>query len=449
MITLHPAKVISFLMLLVTVYSINQWSKIDLGNTFVWWVIDLFVLVEFVKAKKLYYDIDNNRFIRVIYLFLAWNIICVIRGLFVADNYWQWKDLTGNAIIFLMPLSIYVTTNKQLMQNIIGSWFKYALPAFILFVPIFALPDAMGRYLVPVSFAALFFPVLSKKWKIITLIFTLIVIFGALDARSSVIKFSLSLLLSSIYLFRKLFIVKLLGVIRLLLLIMPIILFSLALSGVFNIFRMDDYIKGDYKTTVVQDGATEEESLTVDTRTFLYQEVLASAVKYNYIWLGRTPARGNESPSFGEYSMDVLKTGTMDRPYNEAGILNTFTWTGLVGVILYFLVFYQASYLAIKKSSNIFIKIVGTYVAFRWAFSWVEDFSAFDLSYFYLWVLIGMCFSKSFREMDDLQMKNWILGIFDKRYRVLDIDLNESTDDNEVILNQHNMAVLKTSPVCS
>ena len=37
-------------------------------------------------------------------------------------------------------------------------------------------------------------------------------------------------------------------------------------------------------------------------------------------------------------------------------------------------IFWRASYLAITKSKNIFIPIIGIYIAFRWMFAWIEDF---------------------------------------------------------------------------
>ncbi|WP_125185334.1 hypothetical protein [Botryobacter ruber] len=268
-----------------------------------------------------------------------------------------------------------------------------------------------------VSFIIIFFPLLTAKWKIFSLFFACIVIFGFLDARSNVIKYTLSFILGFTYYFRGYLLSRILKVFRILFLFAPFILFSIGAAGVFNIFKMDEYISGNYSTTATNNGEVIEESLTVDTRTFLYEEVISSAFKYDYIILGRSPARGNESPSFGLYALEELKTGKMERFSNEVSILNVFTWTGLLGVILYFLVFSKASYLAIFRSNNTMIKIIGLYISFRWTYAWVEDFSRFDLSYFFLWVMIGMCFSKSFREMNNADMKIWVLGIFNERIR--------------------------------
>src|SRR5690606_8010144 len=112
----------------------------------------------------------------------------------------------------------------------------------------------------------------------------------------------------------------------------------LALTGRFNIFNMEEYISGEYKTQTLIDGKLEETSLTADTRTLLYQETLTSAIKNNYVWHGRTPARGYESPSFGAFALEQLKTGKLERFGSEVSILNIFTWTGIIGCILYFLV---------------------------------------------------------------------------------------------------------------
>lgn len=412
---------ISFAILLITISSVSQWISLPSGNTFFWWAIYISTLIAFVKARKVYFDPFDKLNIKVLLLYLTWNIICILRGVGIAENYWEWKNLVGTTIVLLLPISIYISTNSSLMQYITSTWIKYALPAFFFFLPFFNQGDAIGNYLVPISFLLLFFPLLPKRWKMITLILSILVVFGAPSARSNVIKFSISLLFSMLLYFKEIISRRLFEFGRWLLLTIPVILFILAVSGRFNIFKMDEYLQGDYTTTVVENGKAQEEDLTADTRTLIYEEVLSSAVKYDYVWFGRTPARGNESQLFGLVLADELHTGKMERFANEVSILNIFTWTGITGVILYFLIFYQASYLAINKSNSKSMQIVGLYVAFRWLYAWVEDFSEFNLSYFFLWAMIGMCFSKSFRVMNDLEVKSWIRGIFDKRYRKINL----------------------------
>lgn len=408
-------KFLSLSILLITLSSVESGINLPIHNTFMWWTIYASILYSFIKASKIDYQAEDYGPVK---WYLAWNIICILRGLGVAETYWEWKNLVGTGMVLLLPLSIHISTKPFFVQRLISTWLKFALPAFLLLFP-FMFGDATGRYLVPISFLLLFLPSLKPKWRWIILGFGLFVFFGDLDARSNVIKFGVPIILSSIYLFKRTIGRRTLEFARLSFMVLPFILFFLGLSGVFNIFKMSDYIEGDFTTTTVSNGTLQEQSLTADTRTFLYVEVLTSAVKHDHIWLGRTPARGNDSPWYFEFSGWKLGKAQMERFGNEVSILNVFTWTGIIGVFLYFLVFFRASYLAINRSNNTFMQIVGLNVAFRWSYAWVEDFSNFDLSYLFLWLMLGMCFSKRFRFMNNREMLYWIRGIFERKYLML------------------------------
>jgi hypothetical protein len=312
----------------------------------------------------------------------------------------------------LIPIVAYAATNHNLMQNILRFYIKYTMPLFLLF-SLMITPDAYGFYLVPVSFIMLFFPTLTLRWKIGLLAITVFVITADLGARSNVIKFAVPVVLSFIYYFR-LFIPKMFfEAVRKILFIAPILLFSLAVTQTFNIFDMQDYIETDYSTIGVNaDGEQMDDDLKADTRTFLYEENLLTAKKHNSWLFGRSPARGYESIWFGADD----PAGRWERGGSEVAILNIFIWTGIVGVILFGLSFYQASYLAINHSNNIFSKILGMFVAFRWLYAWVEDINYFTLTTVFLWIMIGLCYSKSFRAMSNQEVKFWVRGIFDKRY---------------------------------
>jgi hypothetical protein len=260
----------------------------------------------------------------------------------------------------------------------------------------------------------LILPALTLRWKIILLAITLFVITSDLGARSNVIKFSLPIFFSLIY-YLKLYISKtLFELIRKLFFIVPILLFCLAVTDTFNVFKMGDYIEGDYETIQETSTGAVDDNLKADTRTFLYIEVLETAEKYNTWLIGRSPARGNESDHFGKDD----ETGRGERVGNEAAILNIFTWTGLVGLLLHFMVYYKASYLAINRSNNIFLKLLGLFIAFRYLFAWVEDINNFSLTTVFLWLMIGMCFSKSFRAMTNKEFEFWVRGIFNKRLKI-------------------------------
>jgi hypothetical protein len=229
-----------------------------------------------------------------------------------------------------------------------------------------------------------------------------------IENRSNTIKIIVPFVLLLIYYLRLLINLKFLEFLRLLFFIIPLVFFTLGVLNIFNVFKMDEYMN-KYNISVTNKnskGDIIETDLTDDTRSPLYEEVLQNAKKFDSWILGRSPAHGNESGIFANSIFEVTKSN--ERSSNEAAILNAFTWTGTIGVLLYMLVFFLASFLALNRSKNIFSKMLGLYIAFRWFFAWIEDYQSFFINYFFLWILIGFCFSRSFRNMDDKEMKQWI-----------------------------------------
>lgn len=413
------AKTLPVTILFVTVYSVIGFSNyipLDsvFNNTTIWWAISGTILILFFLSGYYFYDRNNNKNMIFIFLYIAWNIISLIRGSFVAEIYWDWKALIGNSMVLLLPIVTFPATNLSISQSLMSFYTKYTIPIFIIFAFIIR-TDAWGFYLMGVTLLIIFIPIISSKHKALLFIITAIVLIADLGARSNVIKFSVPILLILIYYFREFISTKTLSFFKNILFITPIILFILGVTGVFNVFKMKDYLKKEVTTTGVDIyGDRSEVSLTDDTRTFLFEEVLSSAIKNDYWLYGRTPTRGNDSYTFGLIEFEL--TGRYERLTNEIGLANVFTWSGIIGVILYLALFYHASSIAISKSNNIFVKILGIYIAFRWLYSWIEDYQNFSLNFLLLWVMIGLCLSNSFRDMSNKEIKIWVRGIFDTRY---------------------------------
>ena len=406
--------------LVLTVYSVlsfaKRWRSITsvLNNTTIVWVLSIIILAVFFLARYSFFDRKNEQNLRIVWIYLLWNIVCIVRGMLVAEIYWDWKGLISNAMALLLPIVAYSATNKKVVQYMLSYYVRYVLPLFLIFALILR-ADAYGFYLIPMSFLLLFLPALTLRQKILVITVTLVVITADLGARSNVIKFGVPLLILGFYYLRSMITVKVMEAVRLSLFVIPVVLFLLGVSEIFNVFKMDDYVKGDYTTVGTDEfGNRVEINVTTDTRTFIYSEVLQSAINNNYWLLGRTPARGNDSEIFGERAYELTRRS--ERLANEIGLANVFTWTGIAGVILYTLIFLRASYLAVNRSANIYAKMLGIYIAFRWLYAWVEDVNNFSLNYFMLWVMIGLCFSYTFREMTNKEIAVWVRGIFDVRY---------------------------------
>jgi hypothetical protein len=413
-VKLSTKQFLALLIVLLTTVSVNQWSTLPIGNTAVNWVLYAIITIVFIIGGKNNYDKTNSERFIYVQLYLLWVVVCIVRGAFVADNYWDYKSLISSGFALLLVASVYIFTNPTIVQYVMQSWLKYALPLFVIFV-FFIETQSYGYYLIPISFLALFFPLLKNKWRYLIIIISLFVILVDLDARSNVIKFAFPLLFSLLFYFPKFIHSKWFKLIHISLFVLPFLFLLLAITNTFNVFKMDDYIKGEYTETKLIEGEVQAVNLKADTRTFLYIEVLNSALKNEYILFGRTPARGNDSNYFGSFAAEELGTGRYERYGNEVSILNIFTWLGLVGVVLYFLVFFKAARLAITQSNNTYSKIIGLYVSFRWAYAWVEDFNHFDIMNVMLFITIALCYSSQFRQMTNKEFGFWLNGIFSKK----------------------------------
>ena len=329
----------------------------------------------------------------------------------MAENYWDWKFLVSNLMVFSLPCASYIYARPVILNNTLKCWFKYAWIIFLILLP-FLRSDAFGRYLVPFTLLALFLPFLNKKYLLLTIAAYLITITLGSASRSDMLKFSVCLILGiSLFLARyKWYNKKTFSMIVYLFLFIPFIFFTLGVTNTFNIFKIEEELGLEDKYTLANSKGTEYSAL-IDTRTFLYAEEISSAINNNYVILGRSIARGYDSAAFGKGADKIMDLKRGERQGCETSILNIFNHFGIVGVILYLFIFWKATYLAINKSRNIFVPIIGLYVAFRWMFAWIEDFSRFDLNYLFLWIFIGICYSPIYRNMTNKEFKSWLYRI--------------------------------------
>lgn len=397
------------LVLVITLHAGISWSNLPIGSTFLWWLVDFITLFTILQIRK------RNSHYPLIEIYLYWMLFSTIRGAFIAENYWEWKQLITGVLSLSLPLLVYAFDKPIIITPILRFWFKYALIAFILFIP-FLSKGAYHFYLGPLFLIGCFIPLLPNKWKIIIGGLLIIMLFISLGARSQVIKSAMVLLVALGIYFRRFISTKILRIVHWTCYVLPILLLYLGISGTFNVFEDLSSNKGKYVQKKVVDGKMVEEDLSADTRTFIYVEVIESALRHNYVIWGRTPARGNDSMAFGKFNAEELKTGKYERHSNELCHMNVFTWLGLIGVVLYSLIYLRSSYLAVYKSNNIYIKFLGCFIAFRWAYGWVEDGNEFNIMNISIWMMIAMGLSIKFRAMSNSQFKVWICNIFSKRY---------------------------------
>lgn len=404
-------RIFPFLILLNGIISVNQWSKIKLTNQTISWIVNFLIIIIIVIFRINFFSPTNRRDYRIFKFYFAWMILGLLRAIFVAENYWEWKQLIEGTFALSIPVFVYVCIFPNIVQIILKYWIKFGLPIFIILVWNIS-PDAYQFYLAPVIFLGGFWPILDKKWQILIVGLLLLMIFIDIGARSQIIKSLSALLLGFAYVYTKLFSDKVLRVVHLILIITPIVFLILAFSGSLNIFEGFAVSSERYLQNNTRIRGDKADEFSGDTRTFIYREVISSAIKHDYVLFGRTPAKGNDSNYFGAEFAEKLGTGKYERHSNEVCFPNIFTWLGLVGLILYSIIYIKSSYLALYKSNNLYMKLIGVYIAFRFLFGWVEDFNRFDIMNVVLWMTISMGFSQKFRQMNDVQFKLWVKSIF-------------------------------------
>lgn len=365
----------------------------------------LTILYAFHIVHQIKYPIEYRDRI-LIYLLLFWVIFNFFRGMFVAENYWDWRLLIYTGSIFMCPIFALIFSNPLICKENYQKIFKFAIPSFIILSFLISREeDTHGRFLSIFYLLIICLNLLPQKWKIITLISVIYAFTWNIGARSTWIKPMACILIYLLICFP--FFIRLFN--RFLFFIcclIPVILLFLGINGTFNIFKIGEELN-------LQETETNR-TMTADTRTALYQWVLTSAVDNHYVLFGRSPARGYDCPwiegTETAFMQKKLGVRPNERGASEVSIHNVFTYFGIIGVILYSLVILRSAYEGLYYSSNIYIKGIALFLLFRWLYSWVEEFTDFDFTYLSLWIFVGMCYSTYFRNMNNKKFKNWLLS---------------------------------------
>lgn len=405
------------LLLLVTFLSVDGYSSMPLHNQYVTWVVYLLTSYYIIKINvEEQLSVFNDGY-KIVGLFIAWAVISATRGLFFCENYWDWKNLIGGCFTIISLFFIYFLSDPTNLSRILSVWLKYATLFFAIFFIWVISRGSYHYYLTPFLVLGCFLPALCGKLKWTTIAAVLLMLFGDLGARTQIVAALMTLILAfALYLYKRGsydFVERYLKYAQILFIILPLVLVTLGITGVFNVFKdLETNNSGHYSSMRVNsDGDLVEDDVAADTRTFIYVDVINSAVNNNYILFGRTPARGNDCTYalFADATFDL--THRYERYANEVGMTNIFTWYGLVGLILYCLIFLKATWVGMRQSNNIYVKIIACLVAFHFLWGWIEDYPAFVIHTITNWMMIAICLSESFRSMSDEDFEYWLEDI--------------------------------------
>lgn len=387
---------------------------LKLPEPFLWAYQGVVVIVFYLNFKRnnLKVIMDSQGYV-LTSIFIGWLFLCFLRGSYAAEGYWAWKYVMSNLIISVFFIIIYLSTNIYVVQRYFQLYFVLFIPMVLISYTINQTPLMLDY--VPFSTLMIFVGIIPKKQRLI-LIGIVIFFFLSISQRNDLIKILVTALIGMIFAFFSSGLIKFfLKPVYLFLMLLPLLLLGMGVSGVFNVFKMDEYINGDYTQEIRSNQGIEKDDLKADTRTFIYQNVFYTLNKYDGWLFGRNTSNGDEG--IEGFFIKEGKITVKGRFGNEVGIMDILLWYGLIGVILYFLIYLRASFIAIYQSKNLYAKAVGLYVASMWAWSFIWEKPMFETFFMMDLIFLGLCFSNKFRNMTDKEIKIWVHGIFITKFR--------------------------------
>lgn len=414
----NTKKILAFLLILLSLMSIGSGN---MGKDLVQWrgaVLHFFKIL-FLGFCLWYYHLDRKRNTSlnktgrwIIGSFLAWVAIAFVRGVMQCSNMGQFKLMLEPTYVCLLPIVIYAYSSPELTKYNLGKWLKIAPIIYVIVIMLaYGVKVFTIFYFEPIVLLAAFTPYLKKnRQRILMIGFVALMTFMDLGNRSQILKCATSLGFALVIFYIAKLSNNFFKYIHWAMYTIPIVLLFLGITGKMNIFEYmaDD---SDYRGVQVVNETGEMSSITSDSRTFLYVEVINSAVDNNYVLQGRALGRGNDS-KFVQSSQEIDFQRYGERVFNEVGNLNIFTWLGLIGLILFTAIFVVSSCLCIYKSNSLGMKIVGCLIAFEWMFAWIENEWLLSIQSIAIWILIAMGMSNKFRNMTTNEFKLWYQSIF-------------------------------------
>ena len=341
----------------------------------------------------------------LICIWIFWNIFNLILGGFRAVDYWDFKAMFLASVSFtFITLAYFYGTDLSRIKIIFKFTLKYLFPFGFIFIPLSWVthPDLYAKLMIPISVFVLFIPYLKQKHKNLIIAVAITSALVCVGFRANLLKIAIAISLLFFYGVRRYISHRVIQVAHITLFCLPIMFVTLGVLGEYNILSE---IANLSDAKVYDDGAGVEVYVAGDTRTFLYVEVLSS-LKETERWIIGEGASG----SYRSYAFSNNITG-FRRYASEVGILNIMLRYGLVGVLIYFLLLFTVSYFAINYSNNTLAKMLGLLISTRWLLSFVEEYTQYDLNFFFFWIIIGFVSNCQFRSMNETNVESFFKNI--------------------------------------
>ena len=346
------------------------------------------------------------RFKKIIITYWLYSIFITVLGLVLSENYWDYKNVLFHYIpVVFISLTIFLGIRfeenldilKFLMNIIFPITTIIGILLYIIFNEFLYKNDydfLITRLTIPIFFFVLAVPFLTRKNKILILIFSIFYIFIDPLWRTNIIRIGACWIFVIIYLtfgLNK----KLLNIFGIVTLIIPLIFLYTGYTGKLDIFEYYTIDNSELNLT--------QRKQFSNTRTFLYVEVIDSMKnKDNSLLFGGGASNGYQTNYF--FDTNVSISTNQERYKTEVAFLNTLNRSGLIGALLEILILFFAAYYAINKSNNNFCKLLALYLYLSFILYFLELPQELNLGYFFYYFIIGICLNNSFRKANDKEV---------------------------------------------
>jgi len=345
-------------------------------------------------------------------LYIVWVLIGIYRGAFEITSGWILNQYFHNVLSVIVPVIIFLFAFPDTIIRSFQIFIRFCVVYSFLSLGWNYTKEAYCFAFAPFYYIYLcFITKIPKKWILITSI-AIAFVLAAYTNRSATIKIFVSLGVLCIFLLPPKIQKISLNLGHWLLYMIALLLLYLGLSGQYNVFNGEFNGVPTANKVIVSNSVEHKTNNRDDTRTFLYEEVLSSMVINDYVWTGRTPARGYYSPYFAESSGYIPGRTYGERIASEVQHLNTLNWLGVIGLVFITFVYLQGSCLALYSSKNKYVRCLALQVAFVWLYSWVENGSNFHILDITIYLILAICYSPYLRNMSDLEFEMWFKSIF-------------------------------------
>ena len=394
---------ISFLLILLyelsmIIFSLDGLSISKLAITgFVW--ISVFIFFhDFVKNyRKLKNNIPRFAF-NILWLLLFWNIINIGRGLISDDG--TITTLFGNvytSLALLVPFVIIFSMNSLNIQRINRYFFNLLKIGMLLFILYFVFGGVVFNFIqirilyslfLPVVFLITTIPFEKRKKKLIILIGGILLLYLSIlnSMRTMLIRELLLIAVLIPFYYYRIFHFKWILKGSFMLLLVPLILLQSSIN------TGDSFIQKSLNTI-------SDEEMSVDTRTFLYIEVLEDLTKNKKLLFGK----GANGTYYSDY-FSITRGDTDTRLSVEVGVLAIMLKTGLIGFTLYLLLLFIAIYYAFFRSNNDYVVGIGLMLFIYVILLFIENSILYSSHNVFVWFFVGVCLSNQIRTMSNFEI---------------------------------------------